>query len=257
MTTTRRVAGAMTLLLAVATLAGCATPSEPEPSATPTPTAEPSPSSTAEPEEPDDTLFTVSAKVRAIDGTTLDISLTGHVPLEADSSEASDLVSDFLDQCSAMDGRSVSDATTPVSEETLARFGSTLMRIDIAATPEGHTFFAPVDLNLGSQYFAEVASGDAVIPVSSNDTCTGSYQLTGSGTGTAIANYESGNENPDAGQWRFGHYGFSVPFESGATIEACRPVVTKLALSTLDDVPGWEVDSDSTGISCGIGYVGE
>lgn len=258
MATTRSstAVGAVLTLLAAMTLAGCAAEAAPEPSPTPS-AAEPTPEPSVEPEETDDALFTVSAKVRAVDGTTIDISLSGHSPVASTDPEASDLVSEFIELCSAMDGRSVSDVASPVSEDSLAQFGASLMKLEYTSTPEGRTFFAPVDLTLGSLYYAEVASGDGILTVESNDTCTGRYQLTGSGSGTAIAEYESGNTTPDLGQWRYGHYGFSVPFESGATIEACRVVVGDLALEDVADIPGWDPGSDATGISCGIGYAGE
>ncbi len=252
-----RVAVSIGALLA---LAGCtsapATAPEPEPSATvePSPEPAPAPEKTA---KPDDVLFTVSAKVRAIDGTTLAISITGREPVASTDTAAAPLVEDFVEQCTALEGRSVSDASAPISEESLAKFGSSLMRIDLASSPEGETFVAPVDLALGSPYYAKVASGDKVQAIDTTTTCTGRYQMTGSGAGTAITNYESGRTLPDLSQWAYGHYGFTVPFESGATIEACRVVVTELATPTVEDVPGWDPGSDATGISCGIGYRGE
>ena len=240
------------------TLAGCTSAPAAEPEPEPTPTAEPTKEPVAEkPAEPDDVLFTVSAKVRAIDGTTLDISLTGHEPVASTDNAAAPLVEDFVEQCAALEGRSVSDATAPISEESLASFGSSLLRIDLASSPEGETFVAPVDLVLGSPYYAKVAFGDTVQAIDTTDTCTGRFQMTGSGSGTAITNYESGGTMPDVSQWAYGHYGFTVPFESGATIEACRVVVSELAASVVEDVPGWDPGSDATGISCGIGYRGE
>lgn len=252
------IARVVVSFVALLTLAGCTSAPAAEPAPEPTPTAEP----TAEPEpektaEPDDVLFTVSAKVRAIDGTTLGISLTGHEPVASTDRAAAPLVDDFVEQCAALEGRSVSDVSTLISEESLQTFGSSLLRIDLESSPEGETFVAPVDLALGSPYFAKVASGDRVQAVDTTTTCTGRYQMTGSGTGTAITNYESGNARPDLDQWAYGHYGFTVPFESGATIEACRVVVTELAASTVEDIPGWDPGSDATGISCGIGYRGE
>ena len=244
--------------VALLTLAGCTSAPAAEPEPTPEPTVEPSKEPVAEkPAEPDDVLFTVSAKVRAIDGTTLGISLTGRTPVAATEKSAATLVDSFVEQCGALDGRSVSDASTQISPESLATFGSSLLRIDLASSPEGETFVAPVDLLLGSPYYAKVASGDKVQAIDTTDTCTGRYQMTGSGMGTAITNYESGGTLPDLDQWAYGHYGFTVPFESGATIEACQVVVTELATPTVDDVPGWDPGSDATGISCGIGYRGE
>jgi hypothetical protein len=239
-------------------LAGCTSAPAAEPVTEPTPTVEPSKEPAAEaPTKRDDVLFTVSANVRAIDGTTLGISLTGREPVASTDSAAARLVDDFVDQCTALEGRSVSDADMPISDESLSTFGSSLLRIDLASSPEGETFVAPVDLVLGSPYYAKVASGDKVQAVDTTATCTGRYQMTGTGSGVAITNYESGVSQPNLDQWAYGHYGFTVPYESGTTIEACRVVVTELAASTVEDVPGWDPGSDATGISCGIGYRGE
>ncbi|HEV7957816.1 MAG TPA: hypothetical protein VGP10_11755, partial [Marisediminicola sp.] len=187
--------GVFLSVLAVSLLAGC-TSADPAPVATPEPVAsEPAPQEPAvdAPEKPDDTLFTVSATVRATDGTSMSISLVGHSPLESTDPAAADLVDDFVEECVGQGGLSVSDVNTPVSTQSLAQFGSTLVQLEYSSTPEGHTFFAPVDLALGSPYFAAVASGKGLVQVTSNDTCTGHYQLTGSGAGTAIANFESGS----------------------------------------------------------------
>jgi len=240
------------------TLTACVPAAAPatEPSATAEAPA-PSPSSSPVSDETDDVLFTILAKVRATDGTTMDISLIGHSPVAASDRDGTALAETFVDACTEMSGYSVSDASVPVSFQSLVDFGSSLMRIDYETTPAGHTLFAPVDLELGSPYYAEVASGDGIVPVSTNRTCTGGYQLTESGSGFAVSNFESGSTIVDPGQWAFGHYGFSVPFESGASIESCRVEVSDLAKESVADVDGWEPGSDATGISCGIGYRGE
>ena len=256
---TRSTAVAVGVVLMLWVVAGCSsTPQEPD-AAAPTSAAEPSasPSESAPAEVETEPLFVVSARVRAIDGTSIDISLTAHAPVASTSREGADLAEEFVDACSQLDGMSVSNVDTPVSLDSLEQYGSSLVRFDIVSTPEGKTFYAPVDLGLGSVYFPEVASGDAIVEIDQNSTCTGRYQVTGSGTATAIANYESGAAAPDLEQWRYGHYGFSVPFESGATIEACRVEISDDALPSLTDVPGWEPGSDATGISCGTGYRGE
>lgn len=224
----------------------------PAPVGTPTPEA-----SDAAPEPADDVLFTVAAKVRATDGTTVDLAVSGRAPLASTDDAATSLVDSFVDQCVALGGRSASDVDTGVSAAALEAFGSTILQLDLSSTPEGHTFAAPVDVELGSPYFARVVSGDNVQAVEPNDTCTGGYQLTGSGAGTALANFESGTPEPDLTQWTFGHYGFTVGADSGATIESCEVEVSDLAASAVADVPGWQFASDSTGLSCGIGYRGE
>lgn len=260
MATPRTLATALVSLFTATMLIGCAPEPAPEPTPEPVvvePAPQPTVEETEEPDAADDTLFTVSATVRAIDGTSMSIALVGHSALAARDEAAADLVDDFVKHCEAMNGRSVSDVMTPISAESLEKYGSSLLLLEYSSTPDGHTFLAPVDLALGSPYYAEVAFGDALIALAPNDTCTGGYQLTGAGSGSAIANYESGSERADLGQWRYGHYGFSVPFESGATIEACRVVVSELAAQAVADVPGWEPGSDTTGISCGIGYRGE
>lgn len=252
-------------VVALTALTSCApTPqprAEPAPSASASASPEPADAAPSDPDaeqEPaDDVLFTVAAKVRATDGTTVDISVSGRAPLASTDEAAAPLVDSFVEQCAALGGRSASDVDTEVSAEVLASFGSTIVQLDLSSTPEGHTFATPVDVELGSPYFARVASGDNLQAVNPTETCTGGYQLTGSGGGTAIANFESGAPEPDLAQWTFGHYGFSVPADSGATIEACEVEVSDLAATAVAGVPGWQFASDSTGLSCGIGYRGE
>lgn len=257
MVPTRTAASASFLaFFIVAALTSCTA----EPVPKPTVEAEapaPTPSSSPVEEEADDVVFTILAKVRATDGTTMDISLIGRTPVPAADKKGTRLAAEFADKCAEMDGYSVSDASVPISFQSLVDFGSSLMRIDYSVTPVGHTLFSPVDLELGSPYFAEIVSGDGVVPLSPNRTCTGGYQLSESGSGYAVSNFESGTSAPDPGQWVFGHYGFSVPFESGASIESCRVEVTELAQDAVADVPGWQPGSDATGISCGTGYRGE
>lgn len=254
-TTASATFAALVIALSLAACAPAATPDSEPSAAADVPQA--SPSGAPVEAEADDVLFTILAKVRATDGTTMDISLIGHRPLPASDQKGVLLAETFIDECTALDGYSVSDAATPVSFQSLIDFGASLMRIDYATTPAGHTLFSPVDLELGSPYYAEVVSGDGVVPLSANRTCTGGYQLSASGSGFAVSNFESGSAIVDPDQWAFGHYGFSVPFESGASIESCRVDVSDLAKKTVADVPGWEPGSDATGISCGTGYRGE
>lgn len=253
---TRSIFGAVALMVAGLVLAGCS--SEPktevsEPTAEATPSATPS----ASPVAPDDTVLTVAAKVRAVDGTTLDISLVGRAPVASTDPAARGLVADFLEQCSALDGTSSADTTVPVSEQTLADAGSSLMLIEFSATPEGHTFFAPLDLGLGSQYAPKVAFGGTTQAVIANESCIGQYQVTGSGETRAIVDYESPSGTPDVEQWVTGYYGFSVPVDSGASIESCTASVTPLGLPDTEGAPGWDQGALVSGVSCGIGYIGE
>ena len=137
-------------------LVGCS--STAAPTALPAPTNEesratpsPTPSASAKPLS---TLFTISARVRSVDGMSIDVSLAGHPPLAATNEEAEYLVDGFVAACQELDGVSVTDNVTPVSPESLAQFGSSLMRLDFTSTPKGPTYAAPVDLALGSLYFA-------------------------------------------------------------------------------------------------------
>lgn len=253
----RRISSLSTLIAVGILLVGCS--STPEPGAAPAPTAvepsaTPSPSAT---EETLPTLFTISARVRSIDGMSIDISLVGHPPLASTDPEAESLVNDFVAECQDLNGVSVTDNVTPVSPESLDQFGSSVMRLDFTSTPEGPTYAAPVDLALGSLYFAEIVVGDTVQAVEPTPTCTGRYQVTGSAPAVGIANFESGSKRPDLNQWVYGHYGFTLPFESGATIEACKVEISPDAAIAIGETPGWEPGSDATGISCGIGYRGE
>ncbi len=242
------------LALAACSAAPTGTVGSPAPasSSNPTPSASPSASATPLP-----VLFTVSARVRSVEGTSIDISLIGHPPLTSTDPGAKSLVTRFLAACTEQNGVSVSDNLTPVSNDSLKQFGSSLMRLDFLSTPVGATYASPVDLALGSDYFAEIATGDTVQPTTSTPTCTGGYQVTGSAPAVAVANFETGTATPDINQWVNGHYGFSVPFQSGATIEACTVVISDGAKAAIGETPGWEPGSDSTGISCGIGYRGE
>ncbi|MEY2849517.1 MAG: hypothetical protein RI885_2184 [Actinomycetota bacterium] len=244
------------LLVAVLAVSACSSSGDPQPSESPV--ASPSgPEPSASPDADDDTVFSVDAKVRAVDGTTMEISLVGHVPLASTDPDAARLVSDFVERCGALGGTSPSDVTVPVSEESLAESGSSLMLLEFSATPDGHTFFAPLDLGLGSQYAPKIAFGDTTQAVSTNESCIGLYQVTGSGMTTAITDYESPSGTPDPSLWVTGYYGFSVPVDSGASIESCRASVSPAGLADTEDAPGWDAGTLVSGVSCGIGYIGE
>lgn len=249
------LAVAVVLLLAGCTGATGAT--TPLATATTAPSAATSSPTVSVPPTSDDRLFTISATVRATDNTSLAVTLVGFSPVTSTSSNADSLAATLLDACSAAQAVSVSDAETPLTRESLARYGSSLLRIEYRASPVGHTFLAPLDLSLGSVYAARTATGTGLNTMEQNTTCTGHHQLTGSGSGTAVVDYESGTSFADNTKWSYGRYGFSVPFDSGATIEDCTITLTALATATVASVPGWQPGVDQSGIACGIGYVGE
>lgn len=206
------------------------------------------------------TLFTISATVRSVDGHSIAIRLDGHEPVlstEPDGSAAADA---FVEECSALGGMSMSDLAVPVSRDSLAMFGSSLVQLGFSGTPAGATFIAPVDLLLGGNYASRVAAGDGVQPVGTSDSCTSGYQITTSGSGWAIVNYESGigdgsgPSQPDL--WAFGRYGFALAATSDATIEECVVTIAPSAQARVDGVFGWDAP-DRTPLSCAIGYVGE
>ncbi|MBX3095189.1 MAG: hypothetical protein KF680_11735, partial [Cryobacterium sp.] len=56
------------------------------------------------PPEPDDVLFTLSAKVRATNGTTITIGLIAHEPRAWNDPEVSTLADQFLQRCATGNG---------------------------------------------------------------------------------------------------------------------------------------------------------
>jgi hypothetical protein len=238
----------------VLVLAACAPSSSasPEPSTQPTRTEEPSPSAT--PEEVDDVLFTIAANVRDTKGERIGILMTAHAPVAHDDARVADLKDEFLASCA-------SDAGGPtITEESMAQAGSALMRVDLTSTTKGKTFAAPLDLYLGSQFFAQTALGDGIIPPTGPYACHGDgiYAWGDSGTAHGIADFQSGDPVPDLDKWRYGHYGFTVPLASDTTIEACVITLTELGKSAgLEGIPGWDTSQAASGTSCGIGYFGE
>ncbi|HAM26600.1 MAG TPA: hypothetical protein DCP11_07790 [Microbacteriaceae bacterium] len=238
------------VLLAVL-LSGCgsaAKPAGPAASASPTPNAIPSPSASAAPK---DVLFTVAANVRGKDGSTIAILMTARKPVPYSSSAAKPIEKQFIETCGAGVGGN------PVTADTLAANGSILMPIDIASSTTGKVFVFPIDLSLGSPYFGQSATGKGVAPSDSSQPCYGGYKWSSSGAVHAVADFESGNPGPDVTLWRYAFYGFSVPFDSNATIEACAVTITDLAKPTVDGTDGWDPNAPASGTSCGIGYAGE
>ena len=235
------------ILLAVL-LTGCGGSSTitPGPSAgTPTPTLQPSASASAAPK---DVLFTIAANVRGKDGSTIAILLTAHKPLTYSDRDAKPLVNEFVAACGAgLGGR-------PLTADTLAANGSILLSIDLTSSVNGKPFIYPLDVTFGSPYYGQSARGKGITPADPTQPCYRGYKWRTSGSGHAVADFESGNPGPDVTLWRSALYGFSVPFDSGATIEACKVTLTDLAKAgDLASTPGWDPTVAGTGISCEIG----
>jgi hypothetical protein len=240
-------------LLAALLLAGCgSTPSTPKASGSASPSPSASPSASAGPAGPSDVLFTISANVRAKDGSTIAIKMTAHKPLPYSNSDSADLQKEFLETCGAAVGGQ------PVTAETLAANGSILMSIDLASSVKGKPFVYPLDTSLGkTNFFGQSAKGQGIKPTDPAAPCDSGYGWSTSGSAHAIADFESGIPGPDLTQWRYGFYGFSVPFDSNATIEACTIDLTDAATAVVTGDDSWNPNSARNGISCAIGYVGE
>jgi hypothetical protein len=237
--------------LLVVLLSGCGVApatTAPVASAARTPSATPSPKASAAPQ---DVLFTVAANVRGKDGATIAVQMTARNPVPYSASAAKSLQTEFIATCGAGVGGN------PVTTDTLAANGSILMPIDIASSTSGKVFVYPLDLSVGSPYFGQSATGKGIAPSDPNQPCYGGYKWSSSGTVHAVADFESGNPGPDLTLWRYAFYGFSVPFDSNATIEACRITITDLAKPTVAGTAGWDPSTAASGTSCGIGYAGE
>lgn len=248
----RTAIAAMGIVGSVFVLSGCGAqvvaprPSETAapPSASATPSAEPAPEI--------EVLFTITANVRAVDGRTVGISMTAHPPIASTDPEAVEIRDEFLAVCGAGNG------AQPIDEQYLADQGSTLMLVELSTNTPGQTFVTPLDLFFGSPYFAQSATGDGISAYPGGQTCYSGFLWSTSGDARGVADFENPDGTPDVSQWRFGHYGFTVAPDSGATIEACRVTITEVGQKyNLDEVNGWDSAQVSTGISCGIGYSGE
>ncbi|MCU1523641.1 MAG: hypothetical protein JWO18_535, partial [Microbacteriaceae bacterium] len=159
-----------TLLVALL-LAGCgSTPSAPKASGSATPSPSTSPSASAGPAGPSDVLFTISANVRAKDGSTIAIKMTAHKPLPYSNSDAADLQKEFLDTCgAAVHGQ-------PVTADTLAANGSILMSIDLASSVKGKPFVYPLDASLGTtSFYGQSATGSGIKPTDPAAPCDNTY----------------------------------------------------------------------------------
>ena len=234
---------------AVLLLAGC-TP-EAQPTAEPSASVEPTPEPTTTAAPPEDVLFTITANVRDTTGATVGIQLTAFEVLPYSDSKAKPLIAEFLKTCGAGVGG------TPITAETLSSNGSILMRIELAASATGKGFQVPLELSLGSPYFGQAAVGAGIAPADPGHPCYGGYTWSTAGKVTAVADFESGSPGPDLTLWEFANYGFAVPFDSDATIEACKVVLSEKAIADVAGHPGWDPAGAANGVSCLIGYTGE
>lgn len=236
-------------------LVGCA--QDATPTVDPNITAEPAPVPTTEPsdaptvESTNDILFTITANVRAADGRTIGISMAAHAPMKSTDKDAADLRSKLIDVCGA-------GALQPITEEYLRDNGSTLIKVSIAATTSGLTFETPIELIFGSRFYAQAAIGQGISPVSGGPTCFNQFAWAKSGAILGIGDFENPDGTPDLAQWKTGMYGFIVQPSSGATIEACKVVISEVGMKqNITDEPGWNPNTAGDGISCKIGYTGD
>lgn len=244
------VIGALSVAVLLAGCGGSAAP-DPAPSDTPADTS-PSPSAQPATNPNADLLFTITANVRAVDGRTIGISMAAHEPVASTDPAATDLRNEFLGTCGAGNG------AQPFDERYLETNGSTLMLIELSTNTPGQKFVQPLDLFFGSPYFAQAATGAGIQPEPGGQTCFFGYLWTTSGDARGIADFENSDGVPNVKQWQYGHYGFTVTPDSGATIEACKVTITDRGLkSGIDQIEGWDPSLAATGISCGIGYSGE
>lgn len=250
-----RLAGlSIAAVVVLSAVSGCAGGEATQPEETAQPTTEPSVEPSIEPSaDPNaDILFTITANVRAADGRTIGISMAGHAPVASTSPEAKELRSKLIDVCGAGSG------SQPITEDYLRENGSSLMRISIASTTPDLTFATPIDLIFGSPYYAQAAIGHGISPDPDGVTCFNGFSWAKSGTVTGIADFENPNGAADLTQWKYGRYGFFVTPSSGATIEACKVVLSEVGMKNgIADLPGWSPNGAGDGISCKIGYVGE
>lgn len=249
----RLASGAIGVLVIALLLAGCGGTAAPAPAPSDLPVSgSPSPSAEPEPDANADLLFLITANVRAVDGRTVGISMAAHEPIASTDPNATDLRNEFLGTCGAGNG------AQPFDEQYLETNGSTLMLVELSTNTPDQEFVQPLDLFFGSPYFAQAAAGPGIQPGPGGQTCFFGFLWTRSGDVRGIADFENSDGTPDLKQWQYGHYGFTVAPDSGATIEACKVTITDRGLkSGIDQVEGWDPSLAATGISCGIGYSGE
>ncbi len=242
------------VLLAAMTLTGCGgsgPAASAKPSGSSTPTAAPSPTPTPTTAAAD-VLFTIQANVRGKAGDTITVRMTARKPLPYSDRDAKPLISAFVSACGAGVGGN------PITADTLAANGSILMPIDLSSSAQGKTFSTPIGLSLGSRYTGQSVKGAGIANSDPGAGCLGGYTWATSGSASVVSDFESGTPGPELGSWRYGLFGFSVPFDSDATIEACTVTITELAKDAdVASVTGWDPTQASTGKSCGLGYSGE
>lgn len=240
-------------IIVFAGLTGCAENAAPAPDNS-APTTEPTMEPTVKPtaDTTDDFLFIVTANVRAADGRTIGVSMAAHAPKASTDSSAADLRNSLIDVCGAGTG------VQPIDEQYLESNGSTLLRVAITATSPDLKFQAPIELLVGSPYFAQAVIGPGVTPVADGITCFSGFEWSKSGTVLGVSDFENSDGVPDLDQWKTGMYGFFVKPSSGATIEACKVTITEVGKKTkVTDMPGWDPNNAGDGISCKIGYSGD
>jgi hypothetical protein len=232
-------------------LAGCsaggfdASPAPMAPS--PTPTA-------AEGDYSDGTLFVIQASTTAVDGTAVQLTMTGYATQAA--GDRPELAERFIGDCGALGGGTVMNADATLSAQTLADYGSTLMVIDTVSEPADVELAGAVELQLGNPFYYVVASGDGLSNPYAHS-CYGGYQIGATGSVSSLTNYETGSPTPDLAQWRSGRYGFLTAFDSSAVLSDCAIELSPLAVEAqVADIDGWFSDGGSD-TECAIGYRGE
>ena len=238
-------------IVALLVLAGCtATPVVPD-----LPMVSPSVTDDDVEDFGDDTLFVISATTTAADGSPVELQMRGYANQAFDAPGREAIKQSYVEQCTALGGGTVMDASGELNDETLAAYGSSLMVIETESTPTGTTLVGGIELLLGNSFYTVVASGDGLSNPYANE-CFGGYQIDATGSVTSITNYETGSPTPDLAQWRSGRYGFSVAFGSTAVLENCVITLTQLAVdSDVAEIDGWGADG-GTELECAIGYRG-
>jgi hypothetical protein len=245
------------LATATGSFAGCGEvapssgPSASQSSPAPSPSTSPSPSASAS-----DVLLTISATTKDKNGAPVSLLMTVHASQVWDAPGRESVKDTYIELCTALGGGSVSDDRATLNEASLAAYGSTLLVIDTESEPRGHGLAGPIDLDLGSQYYYQVAEGPGLSNPNAAG-CYGGYQISSTGKVTSITNYETGNSEPDLFQWRTGRYGFTSSYRSSAVLTDCTITLTQLAIDAgVKEVDGWGVE-EATPTECATGYQGE
>lgn len=247
----KSILGAVAGAIFVGLLVGCSGPATTtDPTAQPTTTPSASASSSAS-ATPKDVLFTVSAKVRDKTGNTIAIELIAHKPLPYSDSSAKPLIAEFTNVCAAS-----ALPQSPITPEGLTARGAIFVSMDLTVSVPDKTFAYPINLEIGNAYYGVSATGKGISPVDPAAPCSNGYLWSRSGQAHVTAEFESDNPGPDLSQWKNSLYGFSVPPESKATIEACQITLTDKAREVVTDTPGWDAGAGN-GVACTVGYVGE